>query len=150
MDAQGISSAPTLADLIERGQYADRVFTVLRRFRNGGKVSAGDYQTLKPFVSETFQRPFWIDVLHDKKEHLSNSEFIARAAAMDVYLQHRDMIQMTNSLRDYVEQVSAWAAKLCEGEIRLNFELIHWRFCGCRMWIPSATKEKRTPFLRGQ
>jgi hypothetical protein len=140
-DARCSSSGSTPADLIERGRHADRLFAVLMRFRNGGKVSADDHQTLKPFLSKRFQRPFWIDALHDKREHISHSEFIARAAATDVYLQYRDMIEMTSSLRDYVEQVSAWAAELCEDEIRLNFELIHWRFCGCPVYVPSAPKK---------
>jgi hypothetical protein len=116
--------------VIERGHEADKVFGVLKRVANDGKVLPSDYSTLTPYLSKQFQKPFFIETLHNDDERKSLKEFTARAAAMDVYLQYRRIIDRIASDQGYVEDVTIWLLKLGEPEARPQSEAIHWRFCG--------------------
>jgi hypothetical protein len=144
------SSASTPADPIAHGPLADGVFTVLRRFRNDSKISTGDYETLKPFLSKRFRRPFVIDALYGSRERQSLSEFIAYAAVMDVYLQHRDLMDKTTLFRDYIEEATPWALKLGEPSILSEFQVNCWRFCAHSGVKFKRRQKKRTPFFENQ
>jgi hypothetical protein len=128
--SRGDDSSSSGPSEIERGHEADKVFNVLKRVANNDKVVASDYSTLKPYLSKQFSKPFFIETLHNGDERKSLEEFIARAAAMDVYLQHRRVWDRIASDQDYVEEVTMWLLKLGEPEARLQFEAVHWRFCG--------------------
>jgi hypothetical protein len=110
---------------IECENKAVRVFDVLKRIANGGKVVPDDYSTLEPYVSEQFH-----ETLHEDWKRKSRDGFIARAAAMDVYVQYRRLMDKIASDQDYISDVTTWHLKLGEPEARPQFEAIHWRFCG--------------------
>ncbi len=144
------SSASTPADPIAHRPLADRVFTVLGQFRNGSKVSTGDYETLEPFLSKRFRRPFVIDALYSSRERQSLSEFIAYAAVTDVYLQHRDLMDKTTLFQHYIEEATHWALRLGEPSLLSEFEVICWRFCAHSAVKFKRRQKKRTPFFENQ
>jgi hypothetical protein len=139
-------SASRPADLVERGRLADRLFAVLKRFRNDGKISAEDCAALVPFVSDNFRR--LIEALHDETQHQSFSELIAYAAAMDVYIQHLLLMNRVASVRDYVDDVTHWARRLGDPSVLSEFQVIWWRFCGHPGVEFRRRQKKRTRFPR--
>jgi hypothetical protein len=120
---------PIDSDTVERARQADLLFTVLRRFAKDRKVSADDYAPLAPFVSDNFRRPSFIDALHDETERQSFSEYVAYAAAMDVYLQHIRLMEKIAIFRGYLDEVMQWALRVDEPSIVSKFDVICWRFC---------------------
>jgi hypothetical protein len=141
-DSRRYSSASGGPGGIERGRQAAKVFDVLERVANNGKVLAGDYSTLTPYLSKEFPKPFLIEALHDQRERKLFAELIARAAAMEVYLQHLKLMRTIEPHRDYVRKVTTWSLKLGEPEAQPQFNVVHWRFCA-RSPVESATAAKK-------
>jgi len=115
---------------IECTAEAVRVFDTLKRVAKDGKVRRGDYTTLKEYVSKQFRPPVSIHSLLDDRERKSFDEFVARAAASDVYLQYRSVMDGMAFDQDYVQDVTMWLMKLGEPEAQPQFEAIRRRFCG--------------------
>jgi len=126
------SKASSLNELstAERGREAARVFDVLKRVRNNDKVLADDYDTLKQYVSKEFKEPIIKMYLPDPSERKSMNEFVARAAAMDVYLQYLRMVDTFALDLDYAKDATRWLLKLGEPDARPLMETIRSRFCG--------------------
>jgi hypothetical protein len=141
------SSATTVGDINERGLLADRVFAVLRRFRNDGKISAEDYQTLEPFLSKRFHLPVVIDAFQNKRGHESFREFIRYAAAMDVHLQYLNLMNEIAVFGDYVEAATRWTLRLGEPSSISKFEAICWRFGAPSAFKPYQRQKKAYPLL---
>ena len=109
---------------------ATRVFNVLKRIVvNGANASVEDYAVLKRYVSDQFQEPIIMKYLPDPRELRSLHEFVARAAAMDVYLQYLRIGRRFGFDQSYVRNVTTWLLKLGEPEARTQIEAIYRHFC---------------------
>jgi hypothetical protein len=118
-------------ETIEPRADAVRVFDTVRLVVKYGTVRPDTYMTLAPYLSKGFRPPLSILPLLNDRERKSFDEFIARAAALDVYVQYRQIMDESASDRNYLEDAAEWVLKLGEPDAQLQFERIHGRFCGC-------------------
>jgi hypothetical protein len=114
----------------EQRRKAAKVFDMLRRVVvNKCAVLVEDYRTLKPYLSEEFREPTFARYLPDDRERESLDKFVARAAALDVYVQYLRMGRRVGFDQGYVEDMTKWLLKLGEPEARSRIEVIHGHFC---------------------
>jgi hypothetical protein len=121
---------------------SSRVFDVLKRVVvNKGKAVADDYPILKPYVSKEFREPTITKYLPVARELNLLEEFVARAAAMDVYLQY---LRLGDRRFDqhYLEDVTSWVLKLGEPEARSHIQAIQRHFCARQTANPKRRPKK--------
>jgi hypothetical protein len=80
---------------------------------------------MKPYTSTGFRPPVSIRRVLNDRQLPPFDEFIARAAALDVYAQYRKHIERVRCHQEYVEHVTDWVIRLGEPHAQAKFEAVH-------------------------